>query len=69
MITLTLSYSAVTVHPKALPLDMPLRATIADVEPEEVLRHIEITEVVKHYGAQDLLSAIGWENVKEHFEL
>lgn len=69
MITLTLSCSAVTVHPRALPLDMPLVATIADVEPEEVLRQIEISEAVKHYGAQDLINAIGWENVKQHFEL
>ena len=69
MITLTLCCSAVTVHPKALPNDPPLTARVVDVEPEEVLRQVPIEEVVKYYGGQDLLNAIGWQTVKDHFQL
>jgi len=69
MITLTLQCSAITVHPPGLPKDMPMLARVIDVEPEEVLDQIDISEVVKHYGSQALLGAIGWENVKEYYDL
>jgi len=69
MITLSLPCSTLSVHPPALPNDPPLLATITDVEPEDILRQMEIAEVVKYYGPQELLCAIGWENVKEHYDL
>lgn len=66
MLTLTLQCSALTVHPPELPLDMPLRVRVIDVEPEEVLQQIEVAEVVKHFGAQALLCHISLEDIKEH---
>lgn len=65
-LTLTLCCSAVTVHPKALPLDPPLVARVVDVEPEEVLRQVPISEAVKYYGAEELLRQMDAKDIKEH---
>lgn len=40
-----------------------------DIEPKDLLDHVEVTDVVRHFDVRALLDEIGIEEVKDHFGL
>jgi hypothetical protein len=64
MITIKLHCSAVKIHPTHT--DPPIIAEVVDVEPEEVIQQLEVSDIIKIVGPQALLTGMSIDDIKEH---
>jgi len=40
-----------------------------DIEPKDLLDHVSVSDVIRHFDVRALLDEIGIEEVKDHFDL
>lgn len=43
--------------------------TLRDVDPTEVIEHLRLTDIIRHFGDEKLLDEIGIDEAKSHFGL
>lgn len=49
-------------------IDPPLRAIITDVDYDDILNQVPISEAVKYYGAHNLMANMKTKDVKEYLQ-
>jgi len=61
----TIQTTSATITPSHRMVDVELN----DIEPKDLLDHVDVEDVVKHYNVIDILDEIGIDAVKYHFDL
>lgn len=61
----TIQTTSATITPSHRMVDVELN----DIEPKDLLDHVSVSDVIRHFDVRALLDEIGIEEVKDHFDL
>jgi hypothetical protein len=61
----TIQTTSATITPSHKMVDVELN----DIEPKDLLDHVSVTDVIRHFDERTLLNEIGIDAVKDYFDL